>query len=130
MWRDTFGFSEQAAMNALLEDGLIQRSEDEKLARHFHDIFGLSETAAGVGGFGDGRTGARDNDRLIGIIEAWAQDLLAHGHLCVELGKTRELAALREAFYKVVSAAQNDVQALWIIRVAESRWPKLRPGRV
>ena len=71
-----------------------------------------------------------DNDRLIRIIEVWAQDLLAQGQLCVERGETRERAALREAFYKVVRAAQNDVQALWIIRVAESRWPELstRPG--
>jgi hypothetical protein len=37
---------------------------------------------------------------------------------------------LREAFYKVFSGTQNDVQALWMIRVVESRWPELltRPG--
>jgi hypothetical protein len=71
-----------------------------------------------------------DNDRLIRIIEAWAQDLPAHGQLCVERGETRELAALHEAYGKVLLRAEDEVQAMWVIRVAEARWPELstRPG--
>jgi hypothetical protein len=48
----------------------------------------------------------------------------------VERGETRELTALREAYGKVLLRAENDVQAMWVIRVAESRWPELstRPG--
>ena len=55
-------------MNALLEDGLIQRSEDEKLARHFHDIFGLSETAAQIAA--DGRD--RSSPRLVSEVSVTA----------------------------------------------------------
>ena len=46
MWRDTFGLSEAAAMNALVEDGVITLSEDEQLARRFSKLFGLSEAEA------------------------------------------------------------------------------------
>ena len=44
-WR-SIGLSEQAAMNALIEDGVITLSEDEKLARRFQRLFGLSVEAA------------------------------------------------------------------------------------
>jgi hypothetical protein len=144
-WR-AVGLSESAAMNALIEDGVITLSEDEHLAQRFQDTFGLSEEAAQIAAAGRqgaphspvsevaGRPAAGpkpgDNDRLIRIIEAWAQDLRAHGQLCVERGESRELAALREAYGKVLLRAENDVQAMWVIRVAEARWPELsvRPG--
>jgi hypothetical protein len=45
MWR-SLGLSEQAAMNALIEDGVITLSEDEHLAQRFQRLFGLSEAAA------------------------------------------------------------------------------------
>jgi hypothetical protein len=46
MWRETFGLSEQSAMRALEQDGLITLSEDEKFARSFQETWGLSPAAA------------------------------------------------------------------------------------
>ena len=137
----SLGLTHDAAVAALQEDGLLPTTEHDQLTRTFRAVFGMSEGAARIAADGRGGLSVRpvseivgrptagpksgDNDRLIRIIEAWAQDLRAHGQLCVERGETRELAALREAFYKVFSGAQNDVQALWVIRVVESRWPEL-----
>jgi len=107
LWRD-LGLTEAAAMNALVEDGVIRLSEEEKLARSFRETWGLSEAQAEIAVRGrDGGSSPRpvseassswlkpgDNERLISIIEQWRQDLVAHGQLCVERGETRELAAL------------------------------------
>jgi hypothetical protein len=40
--------SESAAMNALVEDGVIQLCEEDQLARSFRSTFGLSESAARI----------------------------------------------------------------------------------
>jgi hypothetical protein len=74
------------------------------------------------------------NDRLIRIIEAWAQDLRdgrGGGGLCIELGETRELASLRAAYGKALFAARNHAEAAWIIGIVESWRPELlaRSGR-
>jgi hypothetical protein len=44
-WR-AIGLTESAALAALVDAGLIRLSEEDKLARRFQDIFGLSESAA------------------------------------------------------------------------------------
>ena len=135
-------------MNALVEDGVITLTEDEQLARTFQRTFGLSESAAtraAEGRDGPSRKPASGpvseaqqtlaaaiaaeleerKRRLIGIIEQWAQDLLAHGPLCVEHGDTREQAALQEAFSKVFLSARSDSESAWILGVAYARWPEL-----
>jgi hypothetical protein len=45
MWR-SLGLSEQVAMDALIEDGVITLSEEERQARMFSEVFGLSESEA------------------------------------------------------------------------------------
>jgi hypothetical protein len=108
------------------------------VTRMFRGVFGLSEQAAEAAAGGrDGDPSwpvseassswlkPGDNERLIGIIEGWAQDLLAHGQLCVERGETREQAALKEAYGKVFLNAQNDLQKLWIMTVVRSWRPEL-----
>jgi hypothetical protein len=144
-WR-AVGLSESAAMNALIEDGVITLSEDEHLARRFQDMFGLSEKAAQIAAAG--RDGARhraassavsevggrsasplkpgDNDRLISLIEQWASDIRFRGEtLLIYSGESREQASRRAAYYKVLAAAQNDLQRLWIVNVAKSWRPEL-----
>jgi hypothetical protein len=63
--------------------------------------------------------------RLIGIIEAWSQDLLASGQIAVERGESREQAALKAAFGKVFLSARNMAESAWILGVATARWPEL-----
>jgi hypothetical protein len=48
MWRDAFGLSEQSAMRALEQDGLITLTEDEKFARSLEETWGLSRAAAEI----------------------------------------------------------------------------------
>ena len=51
-------FVRVAAMNALIEDGVITLSEDEHLAQRFQRLFGLSEEAARTAAGGrDSRSG-------------------------------------------------------------------------
>jgi hypothetical protein len=45
MWR-SLGLSESAAMNALIEDGLVELSDHDRLVRNFRSTFGLSEAQA------------------------------------------------------------------------------------
>jgi hypothetical protein len=71
MWRDTFGLSEAAAMNALIEDGVITLSEDEKLARRFQRLFGLSEEAAKTAAVGrDSRTASSPTTTTRPLVES------------------------------------------------------------
>lgn len=146
MWRNTFGLSEQSAMRALEQDGAIPMSEDEKLARRFQDMFGLSVEAAQMAAAGRdgaphratsspvaevaGRSASPlkpdDNDRLISLVEQWASDIRFRGEtLLIYNGESREQASRRAAYYKVLAAAQNDVQRLWIVNVVKSWRPEL-----
>jgi hypothetical protein len=138
-WR-SIGLTEAAALNAMVEDGVIQLSDEEKVARNLRGIFPTltesqsltaarsgrdSGSARPVSEGSSSRTEQGDAVRLIGIIEAWSQDLLARGQLCVERGETREQAALQEAFSKVFLNARNMAESAWILGVATARWPEL-----
>jgi hypothetical protein len=135
MWR-RLGLSEQSAMGALEQDGAIQLSEGEKLARRFQKIFYLSEAEARRAV--DGREGPRpraashptpsgrssaghepgDALRLVGKIE---DDQCRRG--------VPEEEALREAAFAVFETAPDSVQD-WVAQVIGRRWPGLwrRPG--
>jgi hypothetical protein len=138
LWRD-LGLTESAAMNALVEDGVITLSEDEQLARTLRHTFGLSEQAAEIAARGGGGPSSRpvseassswlkpgDNQRLIALVEQWASDIrFRGGPALIHDGESRARASVREAYFKVCDAAQNDVQKLWIHTVVESQWPRL-----
>jgi hypothetical protein len=132
MWRDTFGLSEPAAMNALVEDGVITLSEDEQLARRFSKLFGLSEaearravagrdgptvrTVSETAGPASGAPQPGDALRLVRRIEELAAGLCYRG---VSVEK-----ALREAAFAVFEAAPDSLQD-WIAVVVDRRWPGL-----
>ena len=137
MWRDTLGLSEAAAMNALVEDGVITLSEDEQLARRFSKLFGLSEaearravagrdgptvrTVSETVGPASGAPQPGDALRLVGKIEELAADLCSRG--------VSGEKALREAAFAVFEAAPDSLQD-WVAQVTGRRWPGLwgRPG--
>src|SRR5512133_1130649 len=111
MWR-RLGLSEESAMRALEQDGAIPLSEDEKLARRFQNIFGLSESEARRAVHGHGGSSVRpvsesagrssapqpgDALRLVGKIEELAANLCRRG--------VSEEKALREASFAVFEAA-------------------------
>jgi hypothetical protein len=48
VWHNFFGLSESAALNAVVADGLVGVSEDDRLAGSFRGIFSLTESAARV----------------------------------------------------------------------------------
>jgi hypothetical protein len=50
-WR-RLGLSESAAMNALVEDGVVQLSQHDRLVKNFRETFGLSERAAEIAAAG------------------------------------------------------------------------------
>ena len=139
MWRDTFGLSEAAAMNALVEDGVITLSEDEQLARRFSKLFGLSEAEARRAVAGrDGPTARTVSEtavrssaspqpgdalRLVGRIEELAAGLCRRG--------VSGEKALQEAAFAVFEAAPDESTQDWVAQVTGRRWPGLwsQPGR-
>jgi hypothetical protein len=137
MWR-RIGLFEQAALDSVIEDGLVPLSDHDQLARTFRQL-GLSQQAAESAADGrDGPSGRPvseasrpgpqpgDNQRLIALVEQWASDLRFNNKVSMILGgESLERASIREAYLKVKGAAQNDVQLLWICAVVESRWPGL-----
>ncbi len=132
MWR-RLGLSEDSAMRALEQDGAIPLSEDEKLARRFQNISGLSESEAqrAVQGHGGssvrpvsesaGRSSAApqpgDALRLVGKIEELAAGLCYRG--------VSEEKALREAAFAVFQAAPDDSTQDWVAQVTGRWWPGL-----
>ena len=123
-----FGLSREAASIAALgRDPEPSADPHDRTVANTLRGLGLSESAAEIAA--DGRDGPSsrpvseapagssswlkpgDNERLISIIEQWQQDLLARGQLCIERGETRELAALREAWGKVLLSAPNDLRS-------------------
>ena len=120
-------------MRALEQDAAIPLSEDEKLARRFQNIFGLSESEArrAVHGHGDssvqpvsesaGRSSAApqpgDALRLVSRIEELARDMCRRGVL--------EEKALRDAAFAVFEAAPDDQTQEWVAQVTGLRWPGL-----
>jgi hypothetical protein len=133
-WR-SIGLSEEAALSSMRDAGWLPMSEDEKLARRFQNIFGLSEAAAktAAGDRGVSRPvsesqaarQAEDRRRLVAVIEAWAAGFREHGPLCVERGESEELASLRAAYGKVLLEARNEAEAAFVIGVVGSWRPEL-----
>jgi hypothetical protein len=131
MWHDTFGLSEQSAMNLLRQDGLLPTSDEDRVVSMFRDTFGLSESAARravevrsgppLRSVSDaGRSWARpkpgDGLRLVAKIEELAGDRCGRG-------ESKE-AALRAAFYRVLDAVPDSSKD-WVAGVAGRRWPEL-----
>jgi len=132
MWR-RLGLSEQGAMRALEQDGAIPLSEDEKLARRFQNIFGLSESEARRAVHGHGRSPVQpvaesagrssgapqpgDALRLVRRIEELAAGLCRRG--------VSEEKSLREAAYAVFQAVPDDRTREWVAQVTGRRWPGL-----
>ena len=124
-------------MRALEQDGAIPLSEDEKLARRFQNIFGLSENEARravhshggssvqpvseTAGPASGAPQPGDALRLVSRIEELAANLCRRG--------LSEEKALWEAAFAVFEAAPDPLQD-WVAAVAGRRWPGLwgRPG--
>jgi hypothetical protein len=133
MWR-RLGLSEQAAMNALIEDGLIPLSEEDRLARNLQSIFRLNEdqarrAAAGrVGGSSSRpvseapslaslKTDPSNIRHVVAAIEEIASGLCREG--------AAEDRALREAAVKVMLKVPDDRTADWVARVAHRFWPSI-----
>jgi hypothetical protein len=142
MWHDTFGLSEQSAMNLLLQDGLLPTSDEDRVVWMFRNTFGLGEEGAGVAAGGRGQRPVRgmtaqpssaniaetppDNRRrLIENIERIAQEIRCNGTLCIWNGESLEQASLRAAYYKVLEVAKEDATRLWVIGVVKSYWPSI-----
>jgi hypothetical protein len=139
LWR-TLGLSEEASLRVMQEDGWLPPSSGgDQLVESFKRL-GLSDAAAEIAADGPGgprrrhvaesREGAaaqEDNRRrLIEQIERLAFEMRQGGYtLCVERGQTREEAALQAAYYKVFGLASDDGARLWVMKVAEERWPWL-----
>jgi hypothetical protein len=133
-WR-SIGLSESAAMNALVEDGVITLSEEERQARMFSDVFGLSEaearraaagrdgcrTASGLVSEALGRSAAvphpGDALRLVAKIEELAASVRGRG------GSFEE--AVKAAVWTVFEAAPDEASQDWVAAVAHRRWPWL-----
>jgi hypothetical protein len=64
MWHDFFGLSEESALRAVADDGLIETSEFDRAAATFSNIFGLSAAAARVAA--RGRMRASEGQRFWG----------------------------------------------------------------
>jgi hypothetical protein len=139
MWRDTFGLSEAAAMNALVEDGVITLSEDEKFARSFQETWGLSRAAAEIAARGrDGGSRAASSGVSVAELAALRPDpanvmhvVAAIEELATELrGRGfSEGKARYEAAFALMHVVRDERAADWIVKVAEARWPGVWSGR-
>jgi hypothetical protein len=132
MWHDTFGLSEQSAMNLLAEDGLLPTSDHDRSVTMFRTTFGLSESGAEIAARGRGGRSVRpvseaewssarpqpgDALQLVSKIEELASDLCRRG--------VPEEKALREAAFAVLRVAPDDWTQEWAAKVIEHRWPAL-----
>jgi hypothetical protein len=136
MWHDFFGLSEESAMNALAQDGLVPTNGSDRTVNVFRGTFGLSEEGARIAAAGrDGRSARSVSEvaggsaarpepgdalRLVGKIEGLAANLCRRG--------VSEEKALREAAFAVFEAAPDDLTQEWVARVVEHRWPALWTG--
>ena len=80
MWHDFFGLSEESALRAVAQDGLVEESEVDGLAGSLASIFSLSEGAARVAARGrESVSGTRgwDSSRSSGDAFAVAQEALS-----------------------------------------------------
>jgi hypothetical protein len=134
MWRDVFGLSEQSAMHAMEQDGLITLTEDEKFARSFQETWGLSRAAAEVAARGrNGGSSSRPASEarslaslrpnpsniqyVVAAIEEIASGLRRQG--------VTQDEAVRDAAIKVMLKVPDDRTADWVARIATRFWPRI-----
>jgi hypothetical protein len=137
MWR-RLGLSEQSALRAMEQDGQVTLSEEERQARMFSEVFGLSPSGArhavkgldgpsrrpasgpvSEAGRSSSRPEAGDALRVVRKIEE-----LAAG-MCSGVSEEK---ALREAAFAVFRVAPDDWTQEWVAKVIEHRWPALLTG--
>ena len=139
MWR-RLGLSTESTLRALEQDGQITLSAEERQARVFSEVFGLSASAARravEGRDGPSRRPASgpvsevavrlsaepqpgDALQLVGKIEELAAELCRRG--------LSEEKSLREAAFAVFRVAPDDWTQEWVAKVIEHRWPALLTG--
>jgi hypothetical protein len=135
MWRKTFGLSEQSAMRAVEQDGLITLTEDEKFMRSFQETWGLSQAAAEIAARGRDR-GNRAASSGVSVAElaalrpdpAYIPDVIrAIERVATDLcpGGVSKDKALQEATFGLMRCMPSDALADWVVRIAASRWPWL-----
>jgi hypothetical protein len=138
MWRNTFGLSEQSAMRALEQDGLITLTGDEKFARSLQETWGLSRAAAEIAARGPDR-GSRAASSGVSVAEfaALRPDPANVMHVVAAIEElTTELRgrgfsegkARYEAAFALMHVVQHERAADWVVRVAETRWPGVWNG--
>jgi hypothetical protein len=137
MWR-RLGLSEQSSLRAMEQDGQIPLSEDERQARMFSEIFGLSPSGARRAV--EGRDGPSRRPASRPVVEAGRWSSRPEGGDALRVvRKIEELAAgmcsgvseqeaLREAAFAVFRVAPDDWTQEWVAKVIEHRWPALLTG--
>jgi hypothetical protein len=141
VWR-SLGLSESAAMDALREDGLIQESDHDRLVANFVRL-GLTASEAEIAAHGRGgrsrtpighSTAAAsiaeetvESRALVDTVRELAEGALCCGKVCPQPGETRELAAVREAAWKVIiKLSATEAATVWAVRVVEAAWPNVQ----
>ena len=136
------GLSESAALGALREDGLIPTNDHDRLVANFVSL-GLSASEAEVAADGrDGESrsthsrtvspgsiaeGTAESRALIATVREIAESALRHGGSRPRCGESGELAAVREAAWKVIIRLPATVAAtVWAARVIEAASPGVR----
>jgi hypothetical protein len=137
MWR-RLGLSEQSALRAMEQDGQITLSEDERQARMFSEVFGLSPSGARRAV--EGRDGPSRRPASGPVAEAGRSSSRPEpGDALRVVRKIEELAAgmcsgvseekaLGEAAFAVFRGAPDDWTQEWVAKVIEHRWPALLTG--
>jgi hypothetical protein len=138
MWRNTFGLSEQSAMRALEQDGLITLTEGEKFAQSLQETWGLSRAAAEIAARGrDGRSPAASSGLSVAELAALRPDpanvtrvVAAIDELATELrGRGFSVGRARyEAAFALMHVVRDERAADWVVKVAETRWPGVWSG--
>jgi hypothetical protein len=138
IWR-RLGLSEQAAMDVLREDGLIPMGDHDRLVANFVSL-GLSASEALTAAHG--RSGGMhtptgqvasaaslaeettESRALVETVQELAVGALRRGTVSPRFGETRELAAVREAAWRVILKLPPTTAAtLWAVRVIEAAFP-------
>jgi hypothetical protein len=114
MWR-RLGLSEHAAMDALIEDGLMSLTDDEQLARSFQRLFGLSEEAAKTA------AGGRDSRTAPEPKVGWASRPAVESNLEWHARMQRELAELDRGIAEVDSMQRELYPGLIMEDVARTQ---------
>jgi hypothetical protein len=114
MWR-RLGLGEDAAMDALIEDGLVSLTEDEQLARTFQRLFGLSEEAAKTA------TGGRDSRSAPARNAGGASRPVVESNLEWHARMQRELAELNRGIAEVDATQRELIPKLIMEDIARTQ---------